>query len=139
MNWFWLVVGILGVWRVTHLLHAEDGPWGAVTKLRRWMGNSILGKAMDCFDCLSLWVAAPFALLIGERWLDRALIWPALSAGAMMANRVLSRVLQPAAATYFEDPVEEVSDVQLRQRADESGDRESDGGHAGRRSPPPAH
>jgi hypothetical protein len=131
MQGLWIVVGILGVWRVTYLLYAEDGPGGMVTRLRRWVGNGLLGKAMDCFDCLSLWVAVPFALLIGDRWLDRALIWPALSAGAMMANRALSRLMRPAAAVslqdpYLEDPVEEVSDVQLRQGATESGDVEPD-------------
>ena len=138
MNGLVIVIGILGVWRVTHLLHAEDGPGGVITKLRRRVGNGVLGAAMDCFDCLSVWVAAPFALMIGERWLDRLLVWPALSAGAMMANRVLSRVVQPV-ATYLEDPVDEhgpeeqrpdehpaveVSDVQLRQRPDESRDVE---------------
>jgi hypothetical protein len=139
MNGLAIVIGILGVWRVTHLLHAEDGPGGVITKLRRRVGDGVLGAAMDCFDCLSVWVAAPFALMIGESWLDRLLVWPALSAGAMMANRVLSRVVQPAAASYLEDPVDEhgpeeqrpdehpaveVSDVQLRQRPDESRDVE---------------
>ena len=35
MHFFWLIVGILGAWRVTHLLHAEDGPWDVVMGLRR--------------------------------------------------------------------------------------------------------
>jgi hypothetical protein len=63
---------------------------------------------------------------------------------------VLSGLMQPAAAVYQEDPyredpAEEVSDVQLRQRADESGDVEPDAGHGrlgghddGKRSPAPS-
>jgi len=26
-HFYWLIVGILVVWRLSHLLHAEDGPW----------------------------------------------------------------------------------------------------------------
>lgn len=47
-----LILGILGVWRMTHLLHAEDGPGQAVVKLRRAAGDGVLGQAMDCFQCL---------------------------------------------------------------------------------------
>jgi hypothetical protein len=112
-----LTLGVLGVWRVTHLLHAEEGPWEMVIRLRRLMGTSILGRAMDCFDCLSLWVAAPCAWLVGPTWLDRALWWPALSAGAMVLHRVVSRLEPPRAAVYEEDLPEEPRDVQLRTEA----------------------
>jgi hypothetical protein len=113
-RWFTLVLAILGVWRVTHLLHAEDGPWDVVVRLRRVMGTGVVGRGMDCFDCLSLWIAAPLAWVVETTWLDRALLWPALSAGAMVLNRVVSR-LEPTRAAYFEeDSSEEPSDVQLR-------------------------
>ena len=90
------ILGLLGVWRITHLLHIEDGPDDVIVKLRWWAGNSLIGQAMDCFYCLSLWVAVPFALLIGQSWLERALLWPALSAGAIALNLTLQR-LKPAA------------------------------------------
>ena len=109
-----LVLGILGVWRISHLLHAEDGPGDVVVKLRRALGTSVFGRAMDCLDCLSLWVAMPFALLIGDGWREIALAWPALSAGAMIVNRGVNRARPPAAAVYVEDPPEEATDVQLR-------------------------
>jgi hypothetical protein len=114
-----LTLGILGVWRVTHLLHAEDGPWELVVRLRRLMGSGVAGRAADCFDCLSLWIAAPCALLLGATWLDRALSWPALSAGAMVLNRVLSGLGPPPAAMYEEDLREDPTDVQLRAEAGE--------------------
>jgi len=44
------ILGILGVWRITHLLHAEDGPRQIVVKLRRAAGDGLLGQAMDCFQ-----------------------------------------------------------------------------------------
>lgn len=84
MQLFWFVVGIMAAWRVTHLLNGEDGPWKISVRLRRSAGNSVLGEMLDCFYCLSLWVAVPFALFLGQDWAERILIWPALSAGAIL-------------------------------------------------------
>jgi len=101
-----LTIGILGVWRVTHLLHAEEGPWQLSRRLRRLMGTTVAGQAMGCFNCLSLWVAAPFAFFVGASWGDRALSWPALSAGAIVLDHVVSRLVLPAVAMYEEDRAE---------------------------------
>jgi hypothetical protein len=124
-----IALGILGVWRMSHLLHAENGPGDVVVKLRRALGNSVAGRAMDCFDCLSMWVALPFALVVGDGWREMVLAWPALSAAAMVLNRAVLRLRPPAVpgsgtATYVEDPPapadpEESSHVQLRQGTSE--------------------
>ena len=63
---YWLALAILALWRVTHLLNAEDGPWGAVAWLRGRAGDRFWGQLLDCFYCLSLWLAVPFAFLVGE-------------------------------------------------------------------------
>ena len=88
----WLVAGVLAVWRITHLLALEDGPFDAVLRLRRALGDGTLGHLMDCFYCLSLWVALAVALVIEA--LDAApalgatlLLWPALSGGALLLQR----------------------------------------------------
>jgi hypothetical protein len=109
-----LLLGVLGVWRVTHLFHAEDGPGDILIKFRRRLGNSIIGRAMDCFYCLSLWVALPFALVIAGTWRDRVLLWLAISGGAILLERATDR--KPAAPIYSEDPPsgQEHDDVQLR-------------------------
>jgi hypothetical protein len=93
-----LVVAVLGVWRVTHLLEAEDGPWDLAVALRRRAGTGFWGGLLDCFHCLSLWAGAVFACAVGRDNRERALLWPALSAGAVL----LERVTTPAAA-YVED------------------------------------
>ena len=124
-----LVLGILGVWRIAHLLHAEDGPGDVVVRLRRALGSSVAGKAMDCLDCLSLWVSMPFAMLIGDGWREIVLAWPALSAAAMIVHRAVNGLRPPAAAVYLEDPLLETADVQLRQGARERG--AGDGGESG--------
>jgi hypothetical protein len=57
---------VVVVWRITHLLSAEDGPFDLVFKCRKWLGNSFFGKLMDCFYCLSIWIGLLAALYAGE-------------------------------------------------------------------------
>ena len=112
MRVYWFMLSVLCVWRVTHLLQAEDGPGDLLVRLRRMAGNGFVGKLLDCFYCLSLWVAAPLAYWVAETRLERLLWWPALSAGAILLERVTSPRSGDAPALYFED--EEKSDVLLR-------------------------
>jgi hypothetical protein len=90
MRMDWFVLSVLCVWRITHLLNAEDGPGDLIVKLRRIAGDGFWGSLMDCFYCLSLWVAAPLAMLVPQTWGERLLWWPALSAGAILLERVTS-------------------------------------------------
>jgi hypothetical protein len=107
MKLYRLALGILTVWRITHLLQAEDGPGNVVVHLRRAAGNNFWGKLLDCFYCLSLWVAAPLALLCGETRWERALLWPSLSAGASLLERMTNPALNNPPAPFVEDPAEE--------------------------------
>ena len=91
MNFYWFMLAVLAVWRVTHLLNAEDGPAGALVRLRLLAGNGFWGDLLDCFYCLSLWVAAPPAVLIGEDWKEKLLLWPALSGGSVLLERISAR------------------------------------------------
>ena len=119
-GWYRLALGTLCVWRVTHLLHREDGPWDLVVKLRRAAGSGMAGRMLDCFYCLSMWVAMPFALLLGETWREQILLIPALSASAILVNRATTSSTQPPVAWYHE--AEEVKDVVLRAEADRAVD-----------------
>ena len=99
MRFYWLALGILAGWRITHLCVAEDGPWDVLIRLRRALGSGFWGKLVTCFYCLSLWVAAPIAAWLGLSWSERLLLWPALSAGAILLER--ATLVQPA--YYRED------------------------------------
>jgi len=77
----------LAVWRVTHLLAEEDGPGDVIVRLRARLGDSIAGRAMDCFFCLSLWIAAPFAVLLAGGVLTWVVMWLALSGAACLLQR----------------------------------------------------
>jgi len=80
-------VGSLVTWRLTHLLAEEDGPGDLVLVLRRRAGDGGLGKLMDCFYCLSVWVAAPVSLAVAGRKRDAPATWLALSGAACLLER----------------------------------------------------
>lgn len=102
-----LLLGVLCVWRVTHLFQAEDGPWGVIAGIRRAAGDGFWGSLLDCFYCLSLWVSVPVAWAIGRSAMERVLLWLALSGGAILAERIASPAPAgpPAVvpAEYYED------------------------------------
>ena len=102
MRFYWLILGTLSVWRVTHLLAAEDGPWHVMVRLRRQAGKGFFAELLDCFYCLSIWTAAPVAVLIGEAWRERILLWLALSGGAIVLERSTRRC-EVVPAQYIED------------------------------------
>jgi hypothetical protein len=81
------LLAALAVWRVTHLLAFEDGPGDLIVKLRALLGDSFAGKLMDCFLCLSLWIAAPAALLVTRAAMEWLLVWLALSGAACLLER----------------------------------------------------
>ena len=85
------VLCTLAVWRVTHLLAREDGPFDIVFRTRRAVGQGFFGNLLDCFLCLSLWIAVPFALLIGAGWPDRIVAWLALSGAASIVFLMTDR------------------------------------------------
>ena len=112
MRFYWLVLGVLAVWRVTHLFNAEDGPANVMVRLRRLAGSGFFGSLLDCFYCLSVWVAVPFVFLTGDNWKERLLLWPALSAGAILLERTGSR--EPAPPIFYQ---EELPDGLLRKES----------------------
>jgi hypothetical protein len=77
----------LAAWRVTHLLAEEDGPADVVARLRARVGDGPVGGLMDCFNCLSVWVAAPLSLgLRRGRRLD-PVAWLGLSGAACLIEQ----------------------------------------------------
>jgi hypothetical protein len=105
MNWSnssWsFCLSVLVVWRLTHLLAKEDGPWDTVVHLRVRLGASILGHLMDCFYCLSLWVSLPLAILLGKllnqgwpgplNWVGVLMQWLALSGAACLMEKLTDK------------------------------------------------
>ena len=58
----------LATWRIAHLLaYGSTGPVGTVLRARSLAGRSPVGALMDCFDCLTVWVAAPIATAVAPQ------------------------------------------------------------------------
>jgi len=126
------LVGALATWRVTHLLVEEDGPGDMVVRLRQRAGDGWIGRAMDCFYCLSIWTAAPVALAAARRPREAPLTWLALSGAACLLERattekgeldVLWEQAQEDAAPQFGDTDARVSGRPDRERAATSAPR----------------
>jgi hypothetical protein len=80
-------VAALATWRVTHLLASEDGPGDAVVRVRARLGTGRAAGLMDCFQCLSVWVAAPASLYVTRDRRDAVPVWLALSGAACLLER----------------------------------------------------
>jgi hypothetical protein len=81
----------LAVWRVAHLLSQEDGPFDLVFKLRTMAGQSFFGRLLDCFFCLSMWLAVPIAYLVSRDWFTGIVSWLALSGSASLLFKATHR------------------------------------------------
>jgi hypothetical protein len=119
-SWIRFTVAVLATWRLTHLLAKEDGPADLVVRLRAQLGRGRLGGVMDCFQCLSLWVAVPMAVFVAGIREPVALVltWLALSGAACLLERFCSEplVIQPVDEKFEGD----APDGMLRTEADGS-------------------
>jgi hypothetical protein len=112
------VAAALAVWRVTHLVVLEEGPWQLSHRLRLLGASLGAAKLFGCFLCFSVWAAVPFALLLTRRPLELLLLIPALSGAAILLERATARE-ETAVPLYVEEAEEEEkkkeeSDVLLR-------------------------
>ena len=83
-----LGLAALAVWRVTHLIALEDGPFNVSARMRQRLGDGFFGQLSDCFACTSVWVAAPVAAALRpRRATDLVLSWLALSGAACLLQR----------------------------------------------------
>jgi hypothetical protein len=80
-------IASLATWRLTHLLAREDGPADLVVRARLRLRRSRAGELMDCFYCLSIWVAGPVAAAVAPRRRELPLVWLALSGAACLLEQ----------------------------------------------------
>ena len=95
---------MLATWRIAHLVAYEDGPANTIARARARAGTGLLGELMDCFNCLSLWAAAPLALAVAPRRRDAAATWLALSGAACLLERVTSTDERGGWNVLWEEP-----------------------------------
>lgn len=91
MTAYLFLISVLAVWRVTHLIQAEDGPFDVIYKLRKLAGESFFGSLMDCFFCLSIWVALPVGIYFGNDWMEKVLLTLSFSAAAIFLEQIIMK------------------------------------------------
>ena len=88
-------IASLAVWRITHLLAHEDGPFDVIYRLRALGGAGFWGRLLDCFYCLSLWIAAPLTPFVTTHNATSALLaWLALSGAACLLEQATAPRIQ---------------------------------------------
>lgn len=61
-----MLIDFLVVWRLTHLLNKEDGPFDLIFRFKQGLvqhRHRQLFKLVTCFYCLSVWVGLAIAIL----------------------------------------------------------------------------
>lgn len=57
------LVAVLAIYRLTHALTLEDGPFDLFARWREWVGQgSWVGRGWHCTLCLSFWWSMPLGL-----------------------------------------------------------------------------
>ena len=97
------VVAALATWRITHLLAEEDGPGDVIVRLRRRAGSGSVGELLDCFYCLSIWVAAPLSAGLGRRHRLDPVSWLAVSGAACLLEQATRRSRVPRNHIHSDD------------------------------------
>jgi len=85
------VICLLAVWRITHLLQAEDGPFELIYKFREFLGNGFFGQLFGCFYCLSIWVGLIPALYLGNNLFEKIVYCFAFSGGSILLEKITDK------------------------------------------------
>jgi hypothetical protein len=100
------IISSLAVWRITHLIAKEDGPFDFMFMVRKKAGTGFWGSLFDCFYCVSIWMALPFGIWIGHNWREDFICWLGLSGAACLLEQATTKTLyknNSKTADYTED------------------------------------
>jgi hypothetical protein len=91
IDWVAVVLASLAVWRISHMVVKEDGPFEVFRKIRdragvQWdedngqlYGVDFKSALLSCPLCLSVWIAAPIAIWLHPVLPDVFVVWFGLS------------------------------------------------------------
>ena len=79
------------VWRLTHLISSEDGPFDLIIKIRKMAGTTFFGTLMDCFYCLSIWIGLLCACLASRDWQEIVLLALYYSGASILLEKLTNK------------------------------------------------
>ena len=69
----------------------EDGPFDIVYLLRKKAGAGFFGSLLDCFYCVSIWVALPFGIFLASTMGEKIIYWLAVSGMACLLEQATEK------------------------------------------------
>lgn len=100
-HYYHFVLSVFAAWRITHLISKEDGPFDLIYRIRKHIGQGFFAKLLDCFYCLSIWVAIPFGIWIGTTVVEKIVCIIAVSGAACIIQKIIENN-KPNPPQYFE-------------------------------------
>lgn len=88
-NWFWLIVSILIVWRITYLICFDSGPFDIMLKIRKVLYRLRAGKLIECFHCTSIWISILVVLAIYEINASTVFLIIGIAGGASIIEKII--------------------------------------------------
>jgi hypothetical protein len=91
---FWFVVLVFAVYRLSHLIAKDDGPWRFIHGIRELVLNkygydSWQADGIHCTLCLSIWFSIPAAFCMKpENIVIGFVYWMAIACGALIIERL---------------------------------------------------
>jgi hypothetical protein len=89
--WSLFALSAFATWRLAHLVAREDGPADIAFRLRLAVCRSRIARAIDCFHCVAVWVAAPLSVVVADSPANWLAVWFGLAATASLADRLVVR------------------------------------------------
>ena len=87
--WYWLVISILVVWRLTILICYETGPFSLMVKIRMILYRLKLGSLIDCFHCAAVWISILITLVIYKPGIKSTFLIFAIAGGTSIIEKLL--------------------------------------------------
>jgi hypothetical protein len=89
VQWFWLLISILAVWRLTTLVCYEEGPFHVMSKIRLLLYRIKLGSLVECFHCTAMWFALLTTLAIYKISIATLFLVFAIAGGASIIEKII--------------------------------------------------
>ena len=102
-DWFWLLISILTVWRLTSMLCYEAGPFDLLSKIRKIFYKVGLGKLIDCFHCTSVWISLICTIAVYKPHAESLFLFLAIAAGASIIEKITFYIYNSKDETNDED------------------------------------
>jgi hypothetical protein len=85
------LIVVIVVWRLTHLISSEDGPFDLIIKIRKMVGNTFFGRLMDCFYCLSIWIGLLCACFVSGCWQEIIILTLYYSGASILLEKLTNK------------------------------------------------